>query len=61
MMKSYRCSSKNNNILMSCYRFEGNLRIYTDVLKNLVDIRDGKMLLYTETEYTSIRIGELIA
>ncbi len=26
-MKSYRCSSKNNNILMSCYRFEGNLRI----------------------------------
>ncbi len=42
-------------------KFIWTCSIYTDVLKNLVDIRDGKMLLYTETEYTSIRIGELIA
>ena len=34
-MKSYRCSSKNNNILMSCYRFEGNLRIQKDMKKDI--------------------------
>ena len=33
---------------------------YTDILKNLADIRDREMLSCMEAEYTSIRLAELV-
>lgn len=58
-MKSYRCSSKNNNILMSCYRFEGNLRIKGDeFLKkynySMEEVLEGMKMLADHLGYQDV-------